>query len=244
MNADRSASELEIRPIRTAADSYDVAILGGGLAGLTLGAAAQAGAPRHEHLHRREARGPGARGRLQGRRVDAGGLLQLLRRGARLQGPPRGRADPQVRPALLVPGRRQQRPLPAGRARPAPPSARSRATSSTAASSRTSSATRPGLPGSTCSAAPASRTSSSAAIGTRSPRHRAKIRSTTEARWVVDACGRAFFLKHKLDLLEDNGHVVNASWFRLAGGLDLEDWVDPDDEEWFERMEERGLRQH
>jgi flavin-dependent dehydrogenase len=66
--------------------------------------------------------------------------------------------------------------------------------------------------------------------------------ATTEARWVVDASGRAFTLKKKLGLLEDNGHVVNSAWFRLAGGLDLEDWVDPSDEEWFGRMEERGLR--
>ena len=36
MSTERSASLLEIRPIRTAADRYDVAILGGGLAGLTL----------------------------------------------------------------------------------------------------------------------------------------------------------------------------------------------------------------
>ena len=33
---DRQASSLEIRPLRTAAERYDVAILGGGLAGLTL----------------------------------------------------------------------------------------------------------------------------------------------------------------------------------------------------------------
>jgi flavin-dependent dehydrogenase len=67
--------------------------------------------------------------------------------------------------------------------------------------------------------------------------------ATTEARWVVDATGRAFTLKKKLGLLEDNGHDVNSAWFRLAGGLDLEDWVDSSDEEWFGRMEERGLRQ-
>ncbi len=67
---------------------------------------------------------------------------------------------------------------------------------------------------------------------------------TTEARWVVDAGGRAFLLKRKLGLLEDNGHVINASWFRLAGGLDIEDWVDPNDEEWFGRMAERGLRRY
>ena len=62
------------------------------------------------------------------------------------------------------------------------------------------------------------------------------------ARWVVDAAGRAFILKRKLDLLEENGHVVNSAWFRLDGGLDIEDWADPDDEEFFGRMSERGLR--
>src|SRR5215211_4248285 len=36
MSNDREASQLEIRPLRTAAERYDVAILGGGLAGLTL----------------------------------------------------------------------------------------------------------------------------------------------------------------------------------------------------------------
>ena len=64
------------------------------------------------------------------------------------------------------------------------------------------------------------------------------------ARWLVDAAGRAFILKKKLDLLEDNGHMVNSSWFRLAGGLNIEDWVDPDDEDWFGRMTERGLRRN
>ena len=63
-----------------------------------------------------------------------------------------------------------------------------------------------------------------------------------KARWIVDASGRAFTLKQKLGLLEDNGHVINSSWFRLAGGLDLEDWADPNDEEFFGRMAERGVR--
>jgi flavin-dependent dehydrogenase len=67
--------------------------------------------------------------------------------------------------------------------------------------------------------------------------------STVRARWLVDASGRSWILKRKLGLLEDNGHVVNSSWFRLAGGLDLEDWADPEDEEFFARMSERGLRQ-
>ena len=63
-----------------------------------------------------------------------------------------------------------------------------------------------------------------------------------KARWILDASGRAFTLKRKLGLLEDNGHVINSSWFRLAGGLDLEDWADPNDEEFFGRMAERGVR--
>ncbi len=67
--------------------------------------------------------------------------------------------------------------------------------------------------------------------------------STVQARWLVDASGRAFILKKKLGLLEDNGHMVNSAWFRLAGGLDIEDWADSDDEEFFGRMSERGLRQ-
>jgi flavin-dependent dehydrogenase len=67
-------------------------------------------------------------------------------------------------------------------------------------------------------------------------------RSTVRARWVVDASGRAFLLKRKLGLEEQNGHHVNSSWFRLAGGLDIEEWVDPGDDEWFGRMKERGLR--
>jgi 2-polyprenyl-6-methoxyphenol hydroxylase-like FAD-dependent oxidoreductase len=34
---------------------------------------------------------------------------------------------------------------------------------------------------------------------------------TVRARWIVDASGRAFTLKKKLGLLEDNGHVINSS---------------------------------
>jgi hypothetical protein len=35
---------------------------------------------------------------------------------------------------------------------------------------------------------------------------------------------------------------VNSAWLRLAGGIDIEDWVDASDTEWFERMTERGIR--
>jgi flavin-dependent dehydrogenase len=64
--------------------------------------------------------------------------------------------------------------------------------------------------------------------------------TTITARWIVDASGRANILRRKLELGTDTGHHINAAWIRLAGGLDFEDWTD--DEEWLGRMPERGLR--
>ena len=64
--------------------------------------------------------------------------------------------------------------------------------------------------------------------------------SSVAARWVVDATGRAATLKRQLGLSKGVEHHVNASWFRLAGGLDLEEWAD--DEAWLARISERGLR--
>jgi flavin-dependent dehydrogenase len=64
--------------------------------------------------------------------------------------------------------------------------------------------------------------------------------STVAARWVVDTTGRSNFLRNKLDLGDETGHVMNAAWFRLAGGIDIENWSD--DEEWLARMPERGIR--
>ena len=63
---------------------------------------------------------------------------------------------------------------------------------------------------------------------------------TVTAHWVVDASGRANILRNKLGLGTDTGHHINAAWFRLAGGLDFEAWTD--DEEWLNRVPERGLR--
>jgi 2-polyprenyl-6-methoxyphenol hydroxylase-like FAD-dependent oxidoreductase len=64
---------------------------------------------------------------------------------------------------------------------------------------------------------------------------------TVTARWVSDATGRGNFLRRKLDIGTDTAHNINAAWFRLAGGLDWEqEWSD--DEEWVDRMPERGQR--
>ena len=65
--------------------------------------------------------------------------------------------------------------------------------------------------------------------------------STIAARWVVDASGRTNLLRKKLELQAETGHVMNAAWFRLSGGIDIESWTD--DDEWLDRMPERGVRQ-
>jgi flavin-dependent dehydrogenase len=60
------------------------------------------------------------------------------------------------------------------------------------------------------------------------------------ARWVVDATGRASLLKRKLGLAKAVEHKVDAAWLRLAGGLDLEDWSG--DPAWMARMSRPGIR--
>ncbi|WUH94326.1 tryptophan 7-halogenase [Streptomyces sp. NBC_00433] len=60
-------------------------------------------------------------------------------------------------------------------------------------------------------------------------------------RWLVDAAGRAHFVKRKLGLSRDVKHTINASWFRLTGGIDLEEWG-KDNPQWMERMSRTGIR--
>jgi len=45
-----------------------------------------------------------------------------------------------------------------------------------------------------------------------------------EARWLVDACGRAGLIKKKLELAETNAHDVNAVWFRMKDRITIDDW--------------------
>ena len=44
------------------------------------------------------------------------------------------------------------------------------------------------------------------------------------ADWLVDASGRAGLLRQQLDLKVDNGHHVNAAWFRLSTRVDIDGW--------------------
>ena len=64
---------------------------------------------------------------------------------------------------------------------------------------------------------------------------------SVKARWVVDACGRAHLLRRKLGLGTNVGHVVNSAWVRLGGGFDIEDWG-RHDAGFMARMSEPGLR--
>jgi len=63
---------------------------------------------------------------------------------------------------------------------------------------------------------------------------------TVEAAWVVDATGFKQLIKRKLGLGKDVEHTINSSWFRLAGGIDIEDWVD--DDAWVGRISAPGIR--
>jgi flavin-dependent dehydrogenase len=50
-----------------------------------------------------------------------------------------------------------------------------------------------------------------------------------QARWLVDASGRAGLLKRHLGLALDNEHDVNSVWFRIGARIDVNDWSsDPD----------------
>src|SRR5205807_1099510 len=48
--------------------------------------------------------------------------------------------------------------------------------------------------------------------------------TTISARWVVDATGRANTLRRKLGIGTETGHDINAAWFRMSNPVDVEDW--------------------
>lgn len=62
---------------------------------------------------------------------------------------------------------------------------------------------------------------------------RGDAQGTVDARWLVDASGRAGVLKRKLGLAEANAHDANAAWWRVEGLLDPNDWSD--DATWRDR---------
>ena len=60
-----------------------------------------------------------------------------------------------------------------------------------------------------------------------------------KCRWVVDASGRASILKRKLQFQKPMEHHSNAVWWRLKGVIDIDTWTD--DKQWQSYLEP-GLR--
>ncbi len=60
-----------------------------------------------------------------------------------------------------------------------------------------------------------------------------------KCRWVADASGRASVLKRKFQFQKPIEHHTNAVWWRLKGVIDIDDWTD--DKEW-KGFLEPGLR--
>jgi flavin-dependent dehydrogenase len=50
-----------------------------------------------------------------------------------------------------------------------------------------------------------------------------------QARWVIDACGRAGLIKRQLGLALDNDHAAHAVWFRVNHRIDIDRWSDDPD---------------
>lgn len=63
--------------------------------------------------------------------------------------------------------------------------------------------------------------------------------ANVNARWVVDATGRSAFLKRKLDFAKGVDHDINAVWFRVDYKIDIDEWSN--DERWHAQVEP-GLR--
>lgn len=55
-----------------------------------------------------------------------------------------------------------------------------------------------------------------------------------DARWLLDASGRAALLRRRFELTLDNGHHANAVWFRMDAKLDIDHWSD--DADWRGRV--------
>lgn len=77
-------------------------------------------------------------------------------------------------------------------------------------------------------------------LGTGDAMHAIRVERAGESRilhcrWVVDASGRAGLLKRKLDLAMANAHDVNAVWWRVDGIIDPNDWSH--DAQWLQRCD-------
>ena len=61
---------------------------------------------------------------------------------------------------------------------------------------------------------------------------------TAEARWLIDASGRAGLVKRRLGLAEDHVHDANSVWFRIGARINVDEWsADP---AWLDRCDPRN----
>lgn len=63
------------------------------------------------------------------------------------------------------------------------------------------------------------------------------VEQSVKCRWVADASGRASILKRKLQFQKPMEHHINTAWWRLKGIIDIDDWTDK--EEWKGYLEPR-----
>jgi flavin-dependent dehydrogenase len=63
------------------------------------------------------------------------------------------------------------------------------------------------------------------------------VEHVAQARWLIDASGRAGLLRRKLDLAEANSHDANAIWFRIEDRIAIDTWSD--DPVWQARCDPR-----
>lgn len=59
---------------------------------------------------------------------------------------------------------------------------------------------------------------------------------TIQARWVVDSMGYRRFLQRKLGLAKPNNSQFSAVWFRVEGRFDVSDFVPSTEKQWHERV--------
>jgi len=59
------------------------------------------------------------------------------------------------------------------------------------------------------------------------------------SRWAVDATGRSSFLKRKIGFKKDLNHDINTAWFRMKGEIDIADWSE--NKQWVKSVDP-GLR--
>nr|MBA2630654.1 tryptophan 7-halogenase [Thermoleophilaceae bacterium] len=239
---DRQASSIEIVPLRPAAERYDVAILGGGLAGLTLAIQLKRQRPETSVavLEKREGPAPLAAFKVGESTVPAGahyfakvvGLethlkqRQLTKFGLRFFTPAGDNRDITQRyefgPAQFPPQDNYQL---------------DRGLFENELAARAQQLGVDLLQG--CRVGE---------VELGSDEHRvhytqAEAETSLQAAWAVDAAGRASLLKRQLGLAKQIPHTINSSWLRLRGGLDLEQWG-RDNADWMAQMPEPGVRQY